>query len=175
MVKNRLELAAYFGELGFKKGAEIGVLEAHYSLALLARIPGLKLFCIDNWKNIPDRDNKEATARRRLMGLNTKIIKLHSMDAVKKFKKGSLDFVYIDANHQYHSVRDDVREWTEKVRIGGIVSGDDFYEIPGSKWGVIPAVDDYIHQQGYTLYITGWDKTIPEEDSHPQWFFIKDH
>ena len=49
-VKNRIELARYFVELGFKVGAEIGVEKGYYSDLLCSTILGLKLYCIDSWK-----------------------------------------------------------------------------------------------------------------------------
>ena len=68
------------------------------------------------------------------------------MDAVKMFKDRSLDFVFIDANHAFDYVMQDLIEWTKKVRIGGIVSGDDYYPFKKgdqSFAGVVEAVDSY--------------------------------
>jgi hypothetical protein len=50
------------------------------------------------------------------------------MEAVTSFEDRSLDFVYIDANHQIPQVIDDICAWRLKVRKGGIVAGHDFYE-----------------------------------------------
>lgn len=172
MVTNRVELAKYFGRLGFNSGVEVGVLEGHYSIMLLNNIPGLELHCVDNWKNIANREHIKQLAYNRLSG-RAHIVQKHSMDAVKDFKDESLDFVYIDANHQYHSVIDDLTEWTKKVRKGGIIAGDDYYMIPGSKWGVIPAVNHFVKENGYELHVTKWDKSLPEEDSHPQFWFVR--
>lgn len=175
VIHNRIELAKYFAALGFTKGAEIGVLEGHYSEILLNTIPSLDLWCIDNWKNIANREQIEHKARDVLLGRAT-IIGKHSMDALEDFEDGELDFVYIDANHQYHSVLDDITGWAKKVRPGGIIAGDDYFDIPGSKWGVVKAVKDYwsTHQtnDGY-LHTTEWDFNQDIEDTHPQWWFFK--
>lgn len=167
-LKNRLELAKYFAALGFTKGAEIGVLGGHYSEILLNTIPNLFLIGVDNWKNI---SNAKQTMDKYYAKFDKKvtIIPKHSMDALEAVPDESLDFVYIDANHQYHAVLDDITGWAKKVRKGGIVAGDDYFDIPASKWGVVRAVNDYkpVH------YSTDWDFSLGIEDTHPQWFFFK--
>lgn len=56
-MKNRTELAKYFAELGFKTGAETGVLKGVYSKELCDMNLGLKLYCIDAW-GLLDRSQK---------------------------------------------------------------------------------------------------------------------
>jgi predicted O-methyltransferase YrrM len=138
-IKNRLELVEYFRKLGFKYGAEVGVRYGRYSEILCQNIPGLKLLCIDIWRG---RDTFQ-TAKDRLSRYNTVLIQKSSMDAVKDIPDESLDFVFIDANHSYDSVKEDIREWTRKVRKGGIVSGHDYYVfLHSGNRGVIDAVDE---------------------------------
>jgi hypothetical protein len=173
VIKNRLELAKYFAALGFIKGAEIGVLEGHYSMILLDIIPDLKLLCVDNWKYLPSHELVRQRAYKNLENRAT-IIPKHSMEALADVEDGSLDFVYIDANHQYHSVIDDITGWAKKVRVGGIVAGDDYYDIPGSKWGVIEAVTEFTKNPFIPVNITDWDFSQGIEDTHPQYWFWKE-
>ena len=49
----------------------------------------------------------------------------------------SIDFVYIDADHEYESVRKDIAAWHPKIRRGGIISGHDY-----SSSGVYKAVNE---------------------------------
>jgi len=42
------------------------------------------------------------------------------------FQDGSLDLVYIDANHAYEHVIEDIRDWLPKVKPGGIIAGHDY-------------------------------------------------
>ena len=65
-------------------------------------------------------------AKKRLAGTGCVIIREHSMEAVKKFKDGTLDFVYIDGNHEFQHVTNDIAEWGRKIRPGGIISGHDW-------------------------------------------------
>jgi hypothetical protein len=49
-----------------------------------------------------------------------------SAEAATMFENGSLDFVYLDADHCFESVWQDLSVWYPKVRIGGILAGHDF-------------------------------------------------
>lgn len=160
-MKSKYDLIKHFGELGFTTGAEIGVAEGYLSEAMFKVIPNLKLYCIDIWQ--PYRGNQWSgssarnihhfdVAKERLSKYNAVIIRKMSMDAIKDIPDGSLDFVYIDANHGFDYVMEDLIEWSKKVRIGGIVSGDDYYNF--RKAGVIEAVNAYTKAHGITFDLT---------------------
>lgn len=182
-LKNRIELAQLFNKLGFKIGAEIGVFAGYYSEVLCKTIPGLKLYGIDTWETYKRyRNHKKemagayATAQKILTPYKCTLIKKYSMDAVKDFQDESLDFVYIDSNHLYSWVKQDIEEWTKKIRKGGIVAGHDYYITHHNKiTGVITAVDEYIEKTGYRLQIIGWDYDNPnKDDRQPNWYFVKE-
>ncbi len=182
MLKNRLQLALHFAKLGFQSGAEIGACFGRYSQILCQNIPGLKLIAIDNWnnKNNSRREKTlglsgEAVTREKLAPFNTTIIKKDSLDAAKDIPDGSLDFVFIDADHTYQAVKNDLIAWSKKVRCGGIVSGHDYYVFPNSgNRGVIQAVNEFTKEYGYELETTAWDKKNPDRDDRvPCWYFFK--
>lgn len=182
-MKSKYDLLKYFGELGFTRGAEIGVAEGYFSEAMFRAIPNLKLYCIDIWQ--PYRGNAWSgsvernvhhfkSASERLSKYNATLIREMSMDAVKKFKDNSLDFVYIDANHGFDYVMQDLIEWSKKVRVGGIVSGDDYYHF--RKAGVIEAVDAYTkaHEIKFKLTDPYSDKVIDRgSQEQPSYWWIK--
>lgn len=179
-MKNRTELARYFAELGFTKGAEVGTCYGFFAERLHQTIPNLTLFAIDNWDNSETRRRQkrhnsptvEQQCRERLFPYGTIIVKNNSVDAAKVIADNSLDFVYIDAGHDYENVKADIAAWTPKVKPGGIVSGDDYYEFPSGNGGVIPAVDEYVAQHGYDLRTTEWNNDDPERDERqPNWYF----
>jgi hypothetical protein len=131
----RDQLAVLFAELGFTMGAEIGVEQGVYSEILCRANPKLKLYSIDAWKayrGYRDHTRQEKLdmfykiTQARLSGFNYELIRKFSMDAVKDFKDNSLDFVYIDGNHDFLNVTNDIYHWSKKVRPGGIISGHDF-------------------------------------------------
>lgn len=45
--------------------------------------------------------------------------------------EGYFDLVYIDANHQYKHVKQDILAWMDKIRPGGIIAGHDYSVWPG--------------------------------------------
>lgn len=52
-------------------------------------------------------------------------IKLPSIDAAKLYDDNSLDFVMIDAAHDFKSVTEDIVSWLPKVKSGGLLAGHD--------------------------------------------------
>jgi predicted O-methyltransferase YrrM len=48
-----------------------------------------------------------------------------SHDAAASFPNGFFDWVYIDGDHSYEAVRQDLSDWSPKVKSGGLVVGDD--------------------------------------------------
>jgi predicted O-methyltransferase YrrM len=76
-----------------------------------------------------------------------------SAEAATMFENGSLDFVYLDADHSFESAWQDLSVWYPKVRIGGILAGHDFLdgELPEGNFGVESAnrMFQQIHQFEY--------------------------
>jgi hypothetical protein len=63
-----------------------------------------------------------------------------SLNAARLFSDASLDWVHLDARHDYASVKADIEAWLPKVKAGGWLSGDDYDE---QKWPeVVRAVSD---------------------------------
>jgi hypothetical protein len=131
----RDDLSALFCDLDYKTGVEIGVEQGKFSESLCKHNPGVKLSCIDPWEAYPGyRLNKSSEvvnnyyleAKIRLAPYKCKLIKKFSLDAVKDFADRSLDFVYIDGNHNFQNCTNDIVEWTNKIKIGGILAGHDY-------------------------------------------------
>lgn len=63
-----------------------------------------------------------------------------SVEASALFEDQSLDLVFLDAGHEYASIRADIEAWYPKVRSRGIIAGHDFTP----SWpGVIRAVTTF--------------------------------
>jgi predicted O-methyltransferase YrrM len=73
-----------------------------------------------------------------------------SLEAAQLFADGSLDFVYIDASHEYEDVKADIQAWLPKMKRNAILSGDDFdiYQ------GVNKAVEELL--PGFELIGVNW-------------------
>ena len=185
---SRDDLPQFFVDQGYKKGAEIGVYKGEFSQKLASA--KLQLFAIDPWRIYKDFSNPRGQARldfqfehtKRLLAPypNCTIIRKTSMEAIEDFADNSLDFVYIDANHDFRYIAEDLSEWTKKVRPGGIVSGHDyFYTKTGSSdvhWHVAYVLEAYI--RAYDIpnwYLLGRKNSEPGErrDKWRSWMFIK--
>lgn len=182
-ISRHRELLTLWRDLGYRVGAEIGVETGKYSEEICRAIPGIKLYCVDPWQAY-DRyadhvsqsrlDNFYNVAVSRLIHMNhfnVEIIRKTSLEAVKQFEPGSLDFVFIDGNHHFDFVVQDIIAWTPIVRRGGIVAGHD-YKPEGSEtipipFGVIEAVN------AYTAAHKIHDWFVLTRDRCPSWMWVK--
>ncbi|RJR28663.1 class I SAM-dependent methyltransferase [Candidatus Microgenomates bacterium] len=161
MLSSRKDLAKHFNELRFKSGAEIGVSVGEFAAVLCETIPDLKYYGIDLW---PKREHL-AEAKKRLKPYNASFVRATSLEAAKRFKDNSLDFVYIDADHRFDFVVQDIISWTKKVRKGGIVAGHDYHA--SGTCGVKPAVDGYLQSHSLSLNLT------TDTSEGISWWFVK--
>ncbi len=82
-------------------------------------------------------------------------MKAYSTEAAQTFQDNTLDFVYIDGDHSYKAVTEDITEWIKKLKPGGIMAGDDYIRSDRDKrfYDVIRAVNDYVEKNNIRLYI----------------------
>jgi len=173
----RVDLARWLKDWGAIRGAEIGVLAAEYSEVLLRE--GLELICVDAWKTYrgyPDYrrqtslDKARALAMQRLAPYrgHCSVIEAFSVDAAKEIADLSLDFVYIDGNHDYQHVTEDITVWSKKVKPGGIISGHDYSTFQPD---VMRATGDYVKAHGIRLWFLLGSSDSEQECS---WFWVKE-
>lgn len=73
-------------------------------------------------------------------------IKGVSWEVSKNFEDSSVDFVFIDADHRYESVKKDIETWWPKIKKGGIISGHDYFNPSGVK----KAVDELLPERTFS-------------------------
>ena len=107
--------------------------------------------------------------KERMASYNCHIVKKFSMDAVKEFNDESLDFLYIDCNHSFVHIAQDLWYWSKKVRKGGVVSGHDYSNLSGKEGlnacHVKYVVDAWVKTHDIKLFIT--------KENNPSWFYVK--
>ena len=137
------------------KGVEVGVYQGRTFRQLLRLCPGLDITGVDLYepqlshpgpeKWIPGENGNDwdhETYYNDMLELckkfsnRARIIKDYSVNASNQFDDDTLDFVFIDADHSYKGVCDDIDAWSPKVRKGGMIIGHDFH-FPGVKKAVI--------------------------------------
>ena len=131
---SRDDLPQFFVDRGYKTGVEIGVYKGEYS-ELLCKA-GLKVYGVDPWivyknyrkhpKELPYEDLYEMT-KERLAKYDFTMIRKTSMEALADIPDDSQDFVYIDGNHSIPYIIQDIYEWNRKVKVGGVISGHDYF------------------------------------------------
>lgn len=67
-------------------------------------------------------------------------VNARSTDAAQQYTDESLDFVFIDANHDYANVSADIQSWWPKLKFGGTMAGHDYGL---DRNDVARAVDDF--------------------------------
>jgi predicted O-methyltransferase YrrM len=182
---NRVIMAQTLNELGLKIGAEIGVQRGNHAQTLCENIPNLHLYCVDYWNFYPGYIDftkslqiEKRKAEQVLAPYDCVFIEKFSMDALSDFKDESLDFVYIDAGHDWKNIANDVYEWPKKVRPGGIVFGHDFKRTPRNN--VQNAVRDVVPAYLYHFKIRPWfilGTAGPRDHMYQEgtqgWMFVK--
>lgn len=186
----RNDLVKLTNELNFKVGVEVGVARGEYSQKICEANPQMKLYSIDAWTaygNYPDYTAEtlesyfKETKERLAPFPNCEIIRAFSMETVRRFADNSLDFVYIDSNHQDPFITEDITEWSKKVKSGGIVSGHDYRSGYKTKnwthhFDVIRATHQYTKNNNIKpWFVLGLKEKIPGlvRDSSRSWFWVK--
>lgn len=171
------------------KGVELGAFKGEFSRTILNRWMGT-LYMVDVWRELDkkeydDQSNHEFHTDAYLAAMNNvkpfseraHMLRCRGNVAAELFRDSSLDFVYIDANHTYESVVEDITTWYPKIKSGGVLAGHDYLKlefpageknIPLLLWneatpekqnyagmfGVNPAVDEFVDREGYDLNVT---------------------
>ena len=168
---NRIKLVELFGRFDFRVGVEVGTKVGKYAELLCNSMPNLSLSCVDPWKPygelFTDQEKHNLyyeEAKKRLDKYNVSILRMESMEALQHFPNESIDFVYIDGNHEFDFVCSDLIFWSWKVKSGGIVAGHDYYHF--YKSGVVDAVNAYTKCHN----INPWYIT---RENEPTYFWIK--
>jgi predicted O-methyltransferase YrrM len=150
--------------LNLKIGIEIGVREGHYSEYLLQNSNLEILYSLDIFpypNMLPDTQNKLNKFAQR-----SSIIVGSTPEQAEIFKDSYFDFIYIDANHTYKAVYQDIITWWPKLRTGGLFAGDDYTNLtnPGEgKYGVVEAVNRFVKEYNQEIYITGAGNNTAKE------------
>jgi len=186
---SRNELPKFLKEQGYKVGAEIGVYKAEYTKHFCEA--GLKMYAVDPYmaftgqgrtQNKQDRqDFLFGHAQRYLKGYDVTFIRKTSMEALEDIKDNSLDFVFIDGDHNFKHVAEDIFEWSKKVRDGGVVAGHDYCSTwPKAKNVIMQVqyvVDAYVKTfdipNFYTFGGTDTVRKVGGGDNTRSWMWIK--
>lgn len=142
------------------KCIEVGVFKGDFAEFILKMEPS-ELHLIDPWISIMDvparwhaipqsnmDEIKQSVIDRFSADSRVDIIDKYSIDALDNFDDNSLDWIYLDANHSYSFIQQDLENWWHKLKPGGCLCGnayqDDDAQIRLLDFGIIPAVDIFL-------------------------------
>lgn len=183
---DRNKLPQFLNKLGLiNNGVEVGSFKGTYAKTILDNWAG-KLYMVDVWRPLSEEEYDDSSNHKdhldaysetmnNISGFEDRafMLRMKSEDGSKLFNDNSLDFVYIDANHTYQAVKDDIEYWYSKVKIGGLLLGHDYIpsdlykdgqkDIPlwlssptseskyAGMFGVNTAVDEFAFNNGYEV------------------------
>lgn len=120
------------------QGVEIGVLSGGNAAQIMSQWTGQMLHLVDPWCKVdpsiyrerqswpPDVCMEECQKLSDRYPGRIRLHRMFSVDAAPYFPDGFLDWVYIDANHSFEAVTEDLQTWWPKVRTGGLFGGHDY-------------------------------------------------
>lgn len=141
-IKNRSQMGKFLNENGLTGiGVEVGSKNCVFASEIIADWNGQKMFLIDPWQAQDPSIYKERQDWTNFADCEKECIQLHdkyptrivllkglSKEMAPRFKTHELDWVYIDANHCYEAVMEDLDLWWHKVKPGGLFCGHDCYD-----------------------------------------------
>lgn len=176
IINTREELLELFPKNSI--GAEIGIFKGEFSKLILEKIKPSLFYMIDPWDGNIVSGDKNGNNITQIHGEtfyvnhilpefgflpNTKILK-HYSDVINLFPDNYLDWVYIDAEHSYFNVKNDLYNCLPKIKKGGIISGHDYNNTMFP--GVVKAVTELCQNENLSIsYLT--------EDGCPSFYIIK--
>ena len=138
---------------------EVGVWQGDLSRQI-AQLPISRLYLIDPWESINDVEGRlhntdqknlddiyNKVRRRFFFNKKVQLLRKFSADAMSDIQDDSVDWIYIDGNHSYEFVKEDLNGWWPKLKSGGYLCGDDYiegkYQVEELQFGIVQAVDEF--------------------------------
>ena len=143
VIDHREELGNILEAEGMTVGLEVGVKQGEMSAAVLERWTKCEnYYLMDPWEhqdhyqnganvaqNVQDRyfqETKQRLKKFESRGVELHYIRDYSTNGHQEIADNSLDFVYIDARHDYQAMQQDLALFWPKLKCGGIFAGHDF-------------------------------------------------
>jgi hypothetical protein len=171
-------------------GAEVGVYRGQHAREILTDLDINKLYLVDPWQKYDEYNEKKLGNQLEEAYYDSKKLlkefddgrvvwlKGFSVDIAKQIEDNSLDFVYIDGNHLYEFIKQDIEVWTPKLKEGGYIGGHDFdsnvdkVTLEGVEYGVNKAVREYCKKNNIK-FESRWCNPHDAGEASCDWAFKK--
>ena len=111
---------AVFVELGVYAGRSL----AYLAERVIASGKRIDVYGVDRFAEFSAACVRQSMRDFRV-GDVVKLIESDSDRAARWFRDGSVDFVFLDADHSYEGVQKDIAAWRPKMKPGGVMAGHD--------------------------------------------------
>jgi predicted O-methyltransferase YrrM len=148
-IVSRFPTDSHFVEVGVWKGMSA----CFMAVEIINSNKNIKFDCVDTWEYVPTSKELEEDKFENLYDVflnniepvkdKINIVKGISWEAASNYADNSLDFVFIDAGHDYESVKKDLTAWFPKIKPNGIIAGHDYH----FDCGVYPAVNEFFGKE----------------------------
>ena len=142
---------------------EVGVAEGEFSRQILDIMKPKKLYLIDLWSSDSERysESMDLAISRVQSEIDSGIVEVKrgwSWEMMETLEDNSVDWVYIDASHEFDDVCRDLEVANRKINRAGIIAGHDYtrWSSQGiNRWGVVEAVNELcIDHDWYIQHLT---------------------
>ena len=150
----------YDNALFVEVGAWLGRSTAFLAVEILNSKKNIKFHCVDTWAGSDEHVHQAHDYVKQnilyhkflenikpVSDIVVPVQKL-SVEAAQDYDDESIDFVFLDASHDYENVKNDLIAWYPKIKKGGTFGGHDY----GYAWtGVMQAVDEFTVSKTLTV------------------------
>jgi hypothetical protein len=198
-INTREDFPIIFNKLHYNLGIELGSFQGKFANHILTNWNG-KLICVDLFDRHDNTDLHNPhgfylkcdintvlpTFNHNLKNFTNRLLTIQSdtKNAAQFFPDNYFDFIYIDAEHSYNSVINDMSHWYPKLKSKGLFAGHDFlaefnYSLENNEiyqphnkseyvgtFGVNTAVTKFANQHNVQFYTTN-------EPYWKSWFWFK--
>lgn len=161
-INYRRDLKELLSDISQAVCVELGVAEGLFSRDILSW--GVKkLYSVDLWESHPDRSGDVASPQewhtsnyqnvKKLLsefGDRSEILRGYTSAMAQFVANDSCDLIYVDADHSYQGVKNDIKAWWNKLKKGGIMA---FHDYEMSHYGVKDAVTEFANKNGLHIYL----------------------
>lgn len=156
---------------------EIGTHQGDFARSFLEKWRGSLFIGVDPYYSLysnrdpaalGNRENDRKIAQEKLRGFinqgRCQTTTLPSLEAVKTISDSSLDFVYIDGDHEPPAPKQDIEAWWPKVKIGGYLAGHDIHHptepmFPWSRY-IKETLESFAIGSGLSVFVVEQDRPI---------------
>lgn len=155
-------------------GCFLGCSSAYLATEIINSNKDITLYCVDTWAGMSNDNGEDAVLNKRIKDLNGNAFSTFiknvepCIDVIRPivgdstlssylFEDDSVDFLFIDAGHQYWEVYNDIEKWLPKIKPGGYISGHDYGNLTDDP--VKKAVDNHFGDK-VKVYGSCWEVRI---------------